>query len=337
MRNREVHTMRTQGTWILLPENRAAWQAVERVRKHLLSRHHSPLNPLFLHGSPGCGKSRLVDDLVHALTAQRPDFLATRLSAADLTASPAEPEGISGSLRGRFGVDLLVLEDVQHLPARGNSTLEALLDDCLARQRQVVLTATSGPALLPNLSARLASRLAQGLVCHLLPLALESRREFLRRHVEQRGLSISADLLDWLAQHMPGSPRQLEGAITRLDSLARQLRRPVQLDDLISVFAPEAEQPALSLDRILQQVCGYFRVEPQALCSAGRSRRVLLPRQVGMYLARQLTGLSLEQIGAYFGGRDHSTVLHACRKVEQALDQDARISGAIRQLRADLL
>src|SRR5262249_60127561 len=89
-------------------------------------------------------------------------------------------------------------------------------------------------------------------------------------------------------------------------------------------------------ERIAQWVGGCFRVEPCRLCSSGRSREVLLPRQVSMYLARRLTDLSLEQIGAYFGGRDHSTVLHACRKVEQALTSDAGLSGAVRPLHADL-
>ncbi|HYT93717.1 MAG TPA: helix-turn-helix domain-containing protein, partial [Gemmataceae bacterium] len=92
----------------------------------------------------------------------------------------------------------------------------------------------------------------------------------------------------------------------------------------------------ITVERIAERVGGYFRVEPAQLQSRRRYRGVLLPRQVGMYLARQLTGLSLEQIGAYFGGRDHSTVLHACRKVEQALDSDAALSGAVRQLHAEL-
>src|SRR5207237_6987493 len=108
--------------------------------------------------------------------------------------------------------------------------------------------------------------------------------------------------------------------------------RAVVLDDLAGLFAEETRALLPSLDRIVQRVGRFFRVEPRRLCSAGRSREVLLPRQVSMYLARRLTDLSLEQIGAYFGGRDHSTVLHACRKVEQAVTDDAGLGGAVRQL-----
>jgi chromosomal replication initiator protein len=124
--------------------------------------------------------------------------------------------------------------------------------------------------------------------------------------------------------------------LTRLERLAAELGRAVRVDDLADVFAGDVEARKPTMERIVQRVGNYFRVEPRQLCSDRRSRQVMLPRQVSMYLARQLTGLSLEQIGAYFGGRDHSTVLHACRKVEQALTDDAGLEGAVRRLHADL-
>jgi len=105
---------------------------------------------------------------------------------------------------------------------------------------------------------------------------------------------------------------------------------------LAEQFRIEAEAQRTTVERIVQRVGQYFQVAPRQMKSRDRSRGSLLPRQVGMYLARLLTGLSLEQIGAYFGGRDHSTVLHACRKVEQALTQDVNLSGAVRQLHAEL-
>jgi chromosomal replication initiator protein len=105
---------------------------------------------------------------------------------------------------------------------------------------------------------------------------------------------------------------------------------------LAEYFGVEAEANRPTVERIVQRVGRYFQVEPRQLQARSRARGTLLPRQIGMYLARQLTELSLQQIGAYFGGRDHSTVLHACRKVEKALACDARLSGAVRQLHADL-
>ena len=143
-------------------------------------------------------------------------------------------------------------------------------------------------------------------------------------------------MLLWLAEHTDGSARRLEGALGRVGTLARLHGRPPGVEEVAEAFRVEAEARRPTVERIAQRVSRYFRVEPRELQGRGRARGALVPRQVGMYLARKLTGLSLEQIGAYFGGRDHSTVLHACRKVEQALTRDAGLSGAVRQLQADL-
>jgi len=322
--------MHTRGRWILLPENRACVRAVDRVLECVCSRTaRRAINPLFLSGPPGSGKTYLTTDLVHELTRRSPDVVVSALCAADLVGSAEGPD-----LRE---ADLFLIEDVQQLPARGAVALAGLVDHCLSRQRQLVLTATLGPAQLTHLPARLTSRLGQGLTTVLEALGPDSRREFLHQRGLQREITLQPAVLDWLAAHTPGSPRQLDGALTRLAALTANLGRPAEPADLEAAFREDAAAHSLSIDRIVQRVGRYFQVKPAELCSSRRSREVLVPRQVGMYLARRLTGLSLGQIGAFFGGRDHSTVLHACRKVEQALSSDVRLCGAVRQLHADLL
>jgi chromosomal replication initiator protein len=237
--------------------------------------------------------------------------------------------------------DVLVVEDLQHL-AHENAieVLVGLVDRALAGQRQLICTALTGPAQLDHLPARLTSRLAQGVVTGLAPLGPVSRREFLREQARRRPLPMSPEeteeLLAWLAEHSSGSGRQLEGTWVRLEGLVAALGRVPALDEVVEHFRTDAEARRPTVERITQHVGSYFQVEPRHLRSRARSRQALLPRQVGMYLTRQLTELSLQQIGAYFGGRDHSTVLHACRKVEQALAHDVALSGAVRQLHADL-
>ena len=184
--------------------------------------------------------------------------------------------------------------------------------------------------------ARLTSRLAAGLVVGLLPLSPASRRALLQERVRQRQMKLPADVLDWLAEHFSGSVRQLDGALARLETLARMQGRPPELDAVAAAFQEDADAHRPTVERIAQRVGRHFQLDPRQLQARDRSRHVLLPRQVGMYLARKLTPLSLQQIGAYFGGRDHSTVLHACRKVEQALAQDAGLFGTMRQLSQDL-
>jgi chromosomal replication initiator protein len=200
----------------------------------------------------------------------------------------------------------------------------------------MIFTASTGPGQLAHLPARLTSRLAGGLVVSLQPFSPASRLAFLRDRVQRRQLAVGGDVLAWLAEHLSGSGRHLEGAVARLEALARLHNRLPDVDTVAGHFRAEVEAAEPTVERIAQRVGRYFQVEPRQLQSRRRSRNALLPRQVSMYLARRLTPLSLEQIGAYFGGRDHSTVLHACHKVEQALTHDAVLSGAVRQLHADL-
>jgi chromosomal replication initiator protein len=325
--------MQTRGDWILLPENRAARQAVEQVLDCVSGRlARRSINPLFLHGPAGTGKSHLAADLVGQLTGRLPDLQVVVLQASDMRSD--RPDAPNEDVAAARAADLVVVEDLQHLSERAVEPFVGLLDRCLARQRQFVCTALAGPAQLTHLPGRLISRLAQGLVVGLELLSPVSRREYL--HQDEMALEASAHVLDWLAEHTPGSVRQLEGALVRLRNLSAALGRPPRLDEVTDAFRQDSEMHTATVERIAQRVCRYFQVAPGQMCSRRRSRAVMLPRQVGMYLARQLTSLSLDQIGAYFGGRDHSTVLHACRKVEQALTSDAHLSGAVRELRADL-
>jgi chromosomal replication initiator protein len=193
-----------------------------------------------------------------------------------------------------------------------------------------------GPARLTWLPGRLTSRLASGLVVGLDPPSPAGRRTILGAFARQRDLSVSDAVLDWLAGQATGSFRELEGAATRLETLVRLQGGLLLLEDVQEQFQAESVARRPTVERIVQRVGRYYRIDPGQLQGPSRTRGVVLPRQVGMYLARRLTALSLEQIGAYFGGRDHSTVLHACRKVEEALDRDVSLSGAVRELHADL-
>jgi chromosomal replication initiator protein len=236
--------------------------------------------------------------------------------------------------------DLVVVEDLQHLPARAVETFVQLLDHMDAGEQQVVVTSLAGPSQLTHrgirFPSRLTSRLARGLVVGLEPLGVASRLALLQDKAQRRQLAVGREVLAWLAQRLTGGGRQLEGALTRLETLGRLHPRPLDVATVAAYFREQAEASQITVERIAQRVSRYFRVEARHLQSQRRSRNVVLPRHVSMYLARRLTSLSLNQIGAFFGGRDHSTVLHACRKVEQALEQDLSLSGAVRQIHADL-
>jgi chromosomal replication initiator protein len=320
--------MHSFARWITTPENRSALLAVQRVADCLgARRHRRAINPLFLHGAAGTGKTHLVSALVREATTRRPDLVVAVLSPGEEPGEEASPSR---------ALDLLILEDVQHLAAAKAEAWVQRFDERLVREQQMVFTATVGPCELVHLPARLTSRLACGLVVGLEVFSPEGRLAFLCDGAQRRQLPVRPEVLAWLAEHVGGSGRQLEGALLRLETLVRLHKTAPGLDEVAAHFRTEAEAAQATVEHIAQRVSRYFQVPSRDLVSRRRCHRALMPRQIGMYLARQLTPLSLHQIGAYFGGRDHSTVLHACRKVEQALTRDAVLSGAVRELHADL-
>lgn len=319
---------------LALPEHRSAQAAIAGMFAHPAhSLHTGPhhgsrsYQTLLLHGPTGVGKSYLLHHHGRsALTVQAGDWPSSAPDEKD----PFIDEATQA--------ELLVVEDLQRLPQRADAVLSQILDRRARKQMPTILTATGGPRLLHSqheLSARLCSRLAGGLVVAIESWSAPTRLRFLETLAQHKQLALAPEILVWLAETFPGGGRQLEGAMNQVQALASLSRTGLTLAEVREHFRDDADANRPTLERIVQRVGSYFQVKAELLRSALRTRPVMLPRQVSMYLARRLTGLSLDQIGAYFGGRDHTTVLHACRKVEAALARDAVLSGAVQQLHAE--
>jgi chromosomal replication initiator protein len=330
----------TFATFVAVPENRSAWAAVQDVLASVgVERARSGYNPLYIHGQAGTGKTHLVSAFAEEAIRRSAGISVNTLAAGgwevlDRLADDENADEADQVLHDFRSTDVLIVEDLHFLKPRHVSALTLVFDDLLRRQVQMIFTARVGPRML-ELPTRLTSRLATGLVVGLEPLSAASRKAVLLDRAQRRQLAVNPQVLDWLAERLNGG-RQLEGALCRLEQITQKSHNPLDVDVVAAHFPEHDAICRPTVEGIARRVGSLFQVDLRLLRSEHRGRNVVLPRQVGMYLARQLTGLSLEQIGAYFGGRDHTTVLHACKKVEERLERDTVLSGTVRQLYLDL-
>jgi chromosomal replication initiator protein len=323
---------------VATPENRLAVAALGELANAL--RSETPrriLSPIYVYGPPGAGKSLLLSVLeaeMHGFKPRRRVALVRADRFDQMVQTPEVP-----GWQDLVDADVLLFDDVHLLRVRSDECqavssewLVRLFDERNAFNRPMVVTGNVACCDLDKLPARLTGRLASGISVPLPSMAAPSRVLLLEKLAQRRQLAISPSVMAWLAEHLSGSGRELEGAITRLHELVRHSNGPIGLEVVAREFKPEVESRAMTVEHIAERVGDYFRVEVRQLQSRRRFVRIQTPRQVGMYLVRRLTNLSFEEIGAYFGGRDHSTVLHACRKIEMALSSNGELTNAVQHL-----
>ena len=290
-------------------------------------------NPLFLYGGVGLGKTHLMHAVGNAIRRNKPSatvvYLHSERFVADMVKA-LQHNAISEFKRFYRSVDALLIDDIQFFAGKERSqeeffhTFNALLED----QQQVVLTCDRYPKEVDGLEERLKSRFGWGLTVAIEPPELETRVAILMRKAEQSGVKLPSDVAFFIGQRIRSNVRELEGALRRVAASARFLGADIDMD-----LAKEALKDLLALqdklvtiENIQKTVAQYYKVRVADLTSKRRNRSIARPRQVAMSLAKELTNHSLPEIGDAFGGRDHTTVLHATRKVAELREQDVAIS-----------
>jgi chromosomal replication initiator protein len=314
------------GELLLAPENRSAVRAAERLVNALAKERTRFARPLVFHGPTGCGKSALVRAVVRRVIDGERSRTAQVVPASEL---PREASEIA-DLRA---CDLLAIEDVQHLKPTDEETFRVLLDTRSASCKPTLVTAHTGPASL-ELPLRLTNRLAGGLVVRLDPFGLTALKRFAVWYSSRHHLRLTSDAADWLARSADGL-RPLAGLIDTLRTTGSARNRELSAPQVRELLA-DPLPPTPLLERITRTVGQAFRVKAKELVGTSRLRTVLIPRHVAMYLAREVAKLPLAVIGEHFGGRDHSTVLNAVRKIAAAMQADEELAGRVRELRRGL-
>lgn len=324
--------------------NRLAYAAACEVAEGA-GRLQMRYNPLYIHGSVGHGKTHLLNAIAwHAranhpqaqvlyLTAER--FMSRFVMALKTRAAVAFKENLRG-------IDILLIDDMEFLqgPVIQQEFCHAI-NSLIDGGKQIVVAADRAPAKLERLDARMRSRLAGGLVAEVASMETELRRKILEKCIaaerqEDKEFSVPDAVVEFLAHRLTEGGRELEGAINRARAAARLTAEPITIEraefivrDLMSSIEPKR----IKIDDILRTVSKHFGVNRADLLSNRRNRSIVRPRQIGMYLAKSLTSRSLPEIGRRFGNRDHTTVLHAIRKVEQLMADDSGMKEEVELLK----
>jgi chromosomal replication initiator protein len=320
--------------------NRLAFNAARALAEPGTPR----FSPLYLHSNTGQGKTHLMHAIGHAFMEACPDATAIYMPAErfmfEFVRAVREKDTYAFKARLR-GVDLLMIDDLQFIAGKESTQEEFFhtVDEFMREGKRLVIAADRSPLALEGIEARLASRLGSGLAADIKPAELGLRRAILDRKLEDMpGASVPSDVLDLLATRISSSVRELEGALNRLVAYAQLNSEVVTIAFAESVLgeALRGSQRRVTIDEIQKAVSSHFDVKQLDLVSQRRAVAIARPRQIAMYLAKRLTTRSLPEIGRKFGNRDHSTVIHAVRRIEELRGTDSEIDGAVRSLMRQL-
>ena len=302
-----------------------------------------PFNPLFLYGGVGLGKTHLMHAIAHAIRKRGPERRVLYLSAEKFMYEFVRAVRFKDTVefKEQFrSVDVLMIDDIQFICGKDSTqeeffhTFNALVD----QHRQIIISADKSPSDLEGMEERLRSRLGWGLVADIHPTTYELRLGILQARAETLKCKVSDKVLEFLAHKISSNVRELEGALTRIAAHADLIGRPITLETTQELLRDllRANDRRVTIEEIQRKVAEHFNIKVAEMHSDRRSRIVARPRQVAMYLSKQLTSYSLPDIGRKFGGRDHTTVMHAVKKVDELMLADSTFAEDVELLRRAL-
>ena len=328
-------------TFVIGASNRFAHAAAVAVAEAPAKAY----NPLFIYGDSGLGKTHLLHAIGHYASSLYTGVRVRYVNSEEFTNDFINSigEGKAGAFQRRYReVDVLLVDDIQFLQGK-EQTMEEFFhtfNTLHNQQKQIVITSDRPPQQLSTLEDRLRNRFSWGLLTDVQPPDLETRIAILRKKAAQEGLAAPDDVLEFIASKIPSNIRELEGALIRVTAFASLNQQPVDLaltHLVLKDIIADSAAPQITAATVMAVTAEYFSVSMEDLCGQSRSRTLVNARQMAMYLCRELTEMSLPKIGAVFGNRDHTTVMHAERKIRgqmaekrQIFDQVAELTSLIR-------
>ena len=331
----KLHPDYTFDNFVVGPSNRLAHASCVAVTQSPGDTY----NPLFIYGNSGLGKTHLLHAVCKESRQENNNRGIQLLSCEDFVnrfIRAIEQGNLSGFQSQFRSVDMLVIDDVQFLREREQSQEEFFhtFNTLYQNGKQIILSADSSPAEIPSLEERLISRFNWGLVTRIDPPSHDTRVAIVRKKAHLRGLNISEQVAEYIARKAQSNIRELEGALTAIYAVAITTGKEITLELAKTALEGQLQSAArhITISDIIDVVINHFDVRLADLQSKRRSQSITLPRQICMFLARNLTGHSLEEIGGHLGGRDHTTVMHACSKIENVKDQDPKMQALLSDL-----
>jgi len=321
--------------FIVGPSNRFAYAACMAVAESPAKAY----NPLFIYGQVGLGKTHLLQAITQQIKQQHPSSKCCYISSEKFTNELIEAirHRSTTQFRQKYReIDVLLIDDI-HFIAGKESTQEEFFHTFNAlhnNRKQIIISSDRSPKEIANLEDRLSSRFAWGLITDIQPPDFETRVAILRKKSEREPVNVPDEVIDYIAQQIKSNIRELEGALIRVVAYSLLEEKPVSLDMAKHILKDMVQETSQSvhISVIQKQVAAFFNITLTELKANKRSRSVILPRQVAMYLTRKLTNLSLPEIGQAFGGKDHTTVLHSCKKIEQDILKNPQVKETVGQL-----
>ncbi|MCW1714000.1 chromosomal replication initiator protein DnaA, partial [Caenicola nitritireducens] len=300
-------------------------------------------NPLFIYGGAGLGKTHLLQAIASYVRSSYPHLRVKYVTSEQFTNDFIKSIGdrdknrTEGFRRAYRENDVLLIDDIQFIQGKETTQTEFFHTFNTLREagKQIVMTSDRPPAEIGNIEERLRTRFGWGLIADIQPPDLETRIAILRRKADMARLAAPDDVLAFIAERLSSNIRELEGALVRVSAYSSVSQRPIDLalaESVLKDTFPERSVKPISISTIQQEVCKFYQISRADLVGDKRSQAIAFPRQVAMYLCRELTDYSLPKIGGEFGGRDHTTVMYANSKIQRLINEQRDVYNQIQTL-----